>query len=281
MRARRMIYMNNLTNEQLSEKAKELRKSIITMVYHAGSGHPGGSLSAIDLMTVLFYNKMNHDSKNMQMRNRDRFILSKGHITPALYAILADLGYFEKSELNTLRKFGSILQGHPDMQKTPGIEVSSGSLGQGLSIAVGVSLGGIMDKIDYRVYCMMGDGETQEGQIWEAAMAAGHYKLDNLCGIIDVNRLQIDGKVEDVMNVNPLADKWRAFNWNVIQIDGHKMFEIDNAFDEAKRFKGKPTVIIAQTIKGKGVSFMENNPGWHGKAPNTEQYNIAMDDLNK
>lgn len=273
--------MNNLTNEQLSEKAKELRKSIITMVYHAGSGHPGGSLSAIDLMTVLFYNKMNHDSKNMQMRNRDRFILSKGHITPALYAILADLGYFEKSELNTLRKFGSILQGHPDMQKTPGIEVSSGSLGQGLSIAVGVSLGGIMDKIDYRVYCMMGDGETQEGQIWEAAMAAGHYKLDNLCGIIDVNRLQIDGKVEDVMNVNPLADKWRAFNWNVIQIDGHKMFEIDNAFDEAKRFKGKPTVIIAQTIKGKGVSFMENNPGWHGKAPNTEQYNIAMDDLNK
>jgi len=273
--------MDKHSYTQLIEKTKELRKTIITMVYEAGSGHPGGSLSAIDVMTVLFYNKMNHTPSNPKLINRDRFILSKGHIAPALYAILGDFGYFDKNELHTLRKYGSILQGHPDMMKTPGIEVSSGSLGQGLSIATGVALGGKMDNNSFRVYCLMGDGETQEGQIWEAAMAAGHYKLDNLCGIVDFNGLQIDGKVEDVMDVNPMKDKWRAFNWNVIEIDGHDIAEIDKAFEQGKEYKGKPTVIIAHTVKGKGVSYMENKPGWHGKAPSDEQYQIAIEELNR
>ena len=249
------------------------------MIYEAGSGHPGGSLSSIDILAVLFYNKMNHAPNNPKDETRDRFILSKGHIAPALYAILADTGYFPEEELSTLRKYGSILQGHPDMQKTPGIDVSSGSLGQGLSIATGVALGGKMDHRNFRVYCMMGDGETQEGQIWEAAMAAGHYRLDNLCGIVDFNELQIDGRVQDVMNIEPYVDKWAAFNWNVIRIDGHNLEEVEDAFEKARTYKGKPTVIIAKAIKGKGVSFMEGDHTWHGKAPTKEQLEIALLEL--
>lgn len=267
--------------EELKKKSVELRKNIISMVYEAKSGHPGGSLSAIDVLVVLFYSKLNHDPKNPCDKLRDRFILSKGHVAPAIYAILADSGYFPKEKLGTLRKFGSILQGHPDMHKTPGIEVSSGSLGQGLSVAVGIALGLKMDKLDSRVYCLMGDGETQEGQIWEAAMAGAHYKLDNLCGIVDFNGLQIDGNVKDVMNINPYKQKWEAFNWNVIEIDGHNLEEISSAFDRAKEYKNKPTVIIANTIKGKGVSFMEDDPSWHGKAPSKEEYEKALVELEK
>lgn len=268
-----------LSLEQLQEKAKQLRISILNMIHEAGSGHPGGSLSAIDILTVLYYDVMNHDPKNPQWEERDRFILSKGHIAPALYSVLADCGYFDSSELKTLRKYGSILQGHPCMQKTPGVEVSSGSLGQGLSIATGLALGAKIDDCSFRVYCMMGDGETQEGQIWEAAMAAGHYRLDNLCAIVDFNGLQIDGRVENVMNINPYKEKWMAFNWNVIEIDGHNMADIREAFKKAKEFKTKPTVIIARTTKGKGVSFMENDAQWHGKAPNDEELRLALSEL--
>lgn len=271
--------MTKLNQKQLDKKANQLRINILDMLYHAGSGHPGGSLSAIDIMTVLFNNVMKHDPKNPHWEERDRFILSKGHIAPAIYAILADCGYFDPKELKTLRKYGSILQGHPDMHKTPGLEVSSGSLGQGLSIATGLALAGKSDEKDYRVYCMMGDGETQEGQIWEAAMAAGHYKLDNLCGIVDKNTLQIDGKVEEVMNVNPIKEKWLSFNWNVIEIDGHNVLDIENAFKKAGEFKGKPSLIIASTIKGKGVSFMEDVAGWHGKAPNKQELETALAEL--
>lgn len=271
--------MDYYSIEELSKKSIELRKSIISMIYEARSGHPGGSLSAIDILVVLFYSKLNHNPRNPFDNFRDRFILSKGHVAPALYAVLGDLGYFPKEELMTLRKFGSILQGHPDMHKTPGIEVSSGSLGQGLSVAVGIALGLKIDKSDSRVYCLMGDGETQEGQIWEAAMAAAHYNLDNLCGIVDFNGLQIDGNVEDVMNINPYKEKWEAFNWNVIEINGHNLKEISRALDSAKEFKNKPTLIIANTIKGKGISFMEDNYSWHGKAPSKEQYEKAIIEL--
>ncbi len=271
--------MTKLNSEQLENKAKQLRINILDMLYHAGSGHPGGSLSAIDIMTVLYNNVMKHDPKNPHWEERDRFILSKGHIAPALYAVLADCGYFDSKELKTLRKFGSILQGHPDMHKTPGLEVSSGSLGQGLSIATGLALAGKSDDKNHRVYCMMGDGETQEGQIWEAAMAAGHYKLDNLCGIVDNNTLQIDGKVEEVMNINPIKEKWESFNWNVIEIDGHNVVDIENAFKKTEEYKGKPTLIIARTIKGKGVSFMEDVAGWHGKAPNKQELETALAEL--
>lgn len=271
--------MDKLKLEQLEEKANQLRISILNMLYHAGSGHTGGSLSAIDILTVLYNNIMHHDPKNPHWIGRDRFILSKGHIAPALYAILADAGYFDIKELNTLRKFGSILQGHPDMKKTPGLDVSTGSLGQGLSIATGIALGAKSNNNSYRVYCMLGDGETQEGQIWEASMAAGHYKLDNLCVILDCNRLQIDGKVEDVMTIEPIKDKWLSFNWNVIEINGHDLEEIEEGFIKASEFKGKPTIILANTVKGKGVSFMENNPAWHGKSPNKEELDAALDEL--
>lgn len=269
----------NLNETQLREKAKQLRKIILEMLCEAGSGHPGGSLSAIDVMTVLYNNIMRHNPKDPKWKERDRFILSKGHICPALYAVLADCDYFDPKELKTLRKFGSILQGHPYMHKTPGVEVSSGSLGQGLSVATGIALGARMNGESYRVYCMMGDGEIQEGQIWEAAMAAGHYKLDNLCGILDYNGMQIDGKVDDVMTINPCKDKWLAFNWNVIEVDGHDVIKIENAFKEASSYKGKPTIIIAHTVKGKGVSFMENNAAWHGVAPNREQLEAALVEL--
>lgn len=271
---------NNLNEQQLKEKARELRVSILEMLHEAGSGHPGGSLSAIDIMTVLYNNVMRHDPNNAKWEERDRFILSKGHIAPALYAVLGHCGYFEQKEFSTLRKYKSILQGHPCMHKTPGVEVSAGSLGQGLSIATGLAIGGRLNAKDYRVYCMMGDGEIQEGQIWEAAMSAGHYKLDNLCAILDYNGVQIDGKVEDIMTINPCKEKWLAFNWNVIEIDGHDVVQIDNAFKEAKEYKGKPTIIIAKTVKGKGVSFMEHAPAWHGTAPNKEQLEKALAELN-
>jgi transketolase len=269
--------MNNKLNaEQLKEKARKLRIDILEMLHEAGSGHPGGSLSAIDIMTVLYYNVMRHDPMNLKWNERDRFILSKAHVCPAQYAVLADMGYFDKEHLKTLRKYRSILQGHPYMHKTPGIEVSGGSLGQGLSIATGIALATKLNKESNRTYCMMGDGETQEGQIWEAAMAAGHHKLDNLCAILDYNHLQIDGRVEDVMNIHPVTDKWRAFNWNAIEIDGHDVAEVENAFKQAEEYKGKPTIIIASTVKGKGVSFMENNASWHGAAPNKQQLESAL-----
>jgi transketolase len=270
---------NKLDVEQLKDKARQLRINILDMLCEAGSGHPGGSLSAIDIMTVLYSNIMKHDPKNPKWNERDRFILSKAHICPALYAVLADLGYFDEKELKTLRTYGSILQGHPYMHKTPGVEVSGGSLGQGLSIATGIAMASKLNKESYRTYCMMGDGETQEGQIWESAMSAGHYKLDNLCAILDYNHLQIDGRVEDVMDIYPAKEKWLAFNWNVIEIDGHHMVEIENAFKQAEEYKGKPTIIIASTVKGRGVSFMENNPAWHGTAPNKQQLEAALAEL--
>lgn len=270
---------HNLSELELQEKTNRMRINILKMLCEAGSGHPGGSLSSIDILTVLYNKVMNHDPQNPQWIERDRFILSKGHVCPALYAVLADCGYFDEKELATLRKYGSILQGHPYLFKTPGLEISSGSLGQGLSVAVGIALGARMDGAGYRVYCLMGDGETQEGQIWEAAMSAGHYRLDNLCGVVDFNGLQIDGKVQEVMNLNPYREKWAAFGWNVIETDGHDLSSLENSFKEAAALKGKPTVIIAQTVKGKGVSFMENAPGWHGVAPNKQQLEAALAEL--
>ncbi len=269
----------NLNKEQLIEKSRQLRINILKMLSKAGSGHPGGSLSAIDILTVLYNNILQHDPKIPGWEERDRLILSKGHVCPALYAVLADFGYFHEDELKSLRKYGSMLQGHPCMNKTPGVEVSGGSLGQGLSIATGIALGGRLDQKDFRVYCLMGDGEIQEGQIWEAAMAAGHYKLDQLCGIVDYNRLQIDGVVDEVMGINPCKDKWVAFNWNVIEVDGHDVLNVEEAFKQAEAYKGKPTVIIAHTVKGKGVSFMENSPAWHGTAPNHAQLEEALLEL--
>jgi transketolase len=269
----------DLDEAQMITKTKELRTKILQMLCEAGSGHSGGSLSSIDILTVLYYKIMNHDPKNPKDAARDRFVLSKGHVCPALYAVLADCGYFDESHLMTLRKYGSILQGHPYMHKTPGLDISSGSLGQGLSVAVGMALAVNMDKGSQRVYCLMGDGEQQEGQIWEAAMSAGHYHLDNLCGVVDQNRLQIDGNVENVMNIEPLVEKWEAFNWNVIRADGHDVIAIEEAFKKAEAFKGKPSVIIAETVKGKGVSFMENKCNWHGATPNKEQLACAICEL--
>ena len=263
----------------LKEKAKEIRRSIVSMIAEAKSGHPGGSLSATDILTALYFSEMNIDPANPKMEGRDRFVLSKGHAAPAIYATLAERGYFSKDELLTLRKFGSRLQGHPDMKKLPGVEMSTGSLGQGLSAANGMAISAKIYGNDYRVYAILGDGELQEGQIWEAAMTAAHYKLDNLVAIVDYNNLQIDGKVSDVMDVSPVADKFKAFNWHVIEIDGHNYDEIIKAFAEARTVKGKPTVIVANTVKGKGVSFMENNAGFHGAAPNDEEYKKAMEEL--
>jgi transketolase len=269
----------NLNKEQMKKKTGELRVKILEMLCEAGSGHSGGSLSCVDILAVLYNKVMSIDPQNPAWEKRDRFILSKGHCCPALYAVLADLGYFDEKELMTLRKYGSILQGHPYMHDTPGLEVSSGSLGQGLSIAAGMALVVKMDGLANRTYCLMGDGELQEGQIWEAAMAAGHYKLDNLCGIVDKNNLQIDGRVEDVMDINPLAEKFRAFNWDVIEIDGHDFSQIEDSFNKAVYLKNKPTVIIAHTVKGKGVSFMENKSEWHGQAPDRSQLKQALAEL--
>jgi transketolase len=264
----------------MKEMAKTIRRDIVKMTCEAGSGHPGGSLSATDILVALYFNKMNHDPLKPEWDERDRFVLSKGHICPALYAVLARAGYFSVDELLTLRKMFSRLQGHPALNKDlPGIEVSSGSLGQGLSVAVGVALGLKMDNKPQKVYCLCGDGELQEGQIWEAVMTGAHYQLDRLICIVDKNNLQIDGKVQDVMNIDPLKEKFEAFNWNVIECDGHNLEELMEAYDKADKNKGKPTCIVANTIKGKGVSFMEDEAGWHGKAPSKEQCALAMQEL--
>ena len=270
-----------MTNNELKKIANDIRKGIVTAVYHAKSGHPGGSLSAADILTYLYYEEMNIDPSDPKKADRDRFVLSKGHIAPGLYSTLAHKGYFPVEDLKTLRHVGSYLQGHPDMKHIPGVDMSSGSLGQGLSAAVGMALAGKMDQKDYRVYCMCGDGEIQEGQIWEAAMKAGHLGLDNLCVIVDNNGLQIDGNVADVCSPYPIADKFKAFNFEVIEIDGHDFDQIRSAFTAAKENKGKPTCIVAKTHKGRGVSFMTDQAGWHGKAPNEEEYKIAMAELEK
>ena len=270
--------MNKL---ELQKKAVEVRKGAVTGVYSAKSGHPGGSLSAADLFTYLYFEEMNVDPKNPEDENRDRFVLSKGHTAPGYYAALALKGFFPIEDLKTLRHVGSYLQGHPDKKHTPGVDMSSGSLGQGLSVAVGMALAAKMQGKDYRTYCLCGDGEIQEGQIWEAAMFAGHRKLDNLCVIVDNNNLQIDGTVEDVCSPYPIDEKFKAFNFHVININGNDFDEIDKAFAEARAHKGEPTAIIAHTVKGKGVSFMEDKAGWHGKAPNEEEYKIAMEELEK
>ena len=265
--------------KQLQEKAKEVRKGIIEAVYSNKSGHPGGSLSIADIMTVLYFNQMNIDEKNPKWEDRDRLVLSKGHCSPALYSCLANRGFFDVEKLKTFRNINSNLQGHPDMNKVPGVDISSGSLGQGLSCAHGMALAGKMDNKNYRVYCILGDGEIEEGQVWEAAMASNKYKLDNLCVIVDNNNLQIDGTIEEVMSSYPIDEKFKSFGFQVINIDGHNIQEIIDAFDVAKNVKDKPTCIIAKTIKGKGVSYMENDVKWHGIAPNEEQYQLAMKEL--
>ena len=264
---------------ELEKKAKEIRRGIIEAVYSASSGHPGGSLSIADVMTVLYFNEMNIDEKNSKWEDRDRLVLSKGHCSPVLYSCLAQRGFFEKEKLNTFRNINSNLQGHPDMNKVPGVDMTSGSLGQGLSAANGMAIAGKLDNKNYRVYAVLGDGEIEEGQIWEAAMAASHYKLDNLCVIVDKNNLQIDGTTDEVMSSAPLDKKFESFGFEVITIDGNNIEDIMNAFEKAKKIKNKPTCIITKTVKGKGISFMEGKAGWHGKAPNEEQYNLAMEEL--
>lgn len=270
--------MNNL---ELKKIANNVRKGIVTSVHSAKAGHPGGSLSAADIFTYLYFEEMNIDPKNPKMENRDRFVLSKGHTAPGLYSALANRGYFPVEELTTLRKLGSRLQGHPCMQDTPGVDMSSGSLGQGISAAAGMALSAKLDNRDFRVYTLLGDGEIQEGQVWEASMFAGFRKLDNLVVIVDNNGLQIDGPVDQVCSPYPIDKKFEAFNFHVINIDAHDFDQIRAAFKEARQTKGMPTAIIAHSVKGKGVSFMENNVSWHGTAPNDEQYAVAMADLEK
>ena len=265
--------------KQLQEKAKVIRRDIIKMLTLAGSGHPGGSLSSADIMACLYFSKLRHNPKEPKWPDRDRFILSKGHCAPVLYACLAETGYFPVEELKTLRKINSRLQGHPDMGKTPGVEMSTGSLGQGLAVGNGMALAARLDKKNYRVYVLLGDGEVAEGSVWEAAMSAPHYCIDNICAILDNNGLQIDGCCTDVMNSNPLPEKWKAFGWNVININGHNIAEILDALDKAETAKGQPTIIIAKTIKGKGVSFMENVVDYHGKAPTAEEGEKALKEL--
>jgi len=270
-----------LDKKNLAITATQVRMDIIEAVYNAKSGHPGGSLSSADILTYLYFNVLNIDPQNPKMENRDRFVLSKGHCSPLLYSVLAERGYFPREHVKTFRKIDSNLQGHPDMKNIPGVDMSTGSLGQGVSTACGMALAAKLNKKDYRVYSLLGDGEIQEGQVWEAAMFASHYKLDNLCIVVDNNGLQIDGKIDDVMSPYPIDEKFAAFGWNVINIDGHNFDEIEAAFAAAKTVSGKPTAIIAKTIKGKGVSFMEDKASWHGSAPNEEQYNQAMSDLNE
>ena len=264
---------------ELQTYANKIRQGVIEAVYSAKSGHPGGSLSIAEILAVLYFNQMNIDEKNPKAKGRDRLVLSKGHTAPALYSTLALRGFFDINELKTLRNINSKLQGHPDMKNIPGVDASTGSLGQGLSIANGMALASKQDSEGVRVYCICGDGEIEEGQIWEAAMTSSHYKLDNLCLIVDNNNLQIDGAVSDVMNIYPIDEKFKSFGFEVINVDGHNIPELISAFEQAKKVKGKPTVIIANTIKGKGVSFMENEAGWHGKAPNEEEYKQAMKEL--
>ncbi|NLK43811.1 MAG: transketolase [Tissierellia bacterium] len=264
---------------KLEQVANEIRKNIIKMLEKSKSGHPGGSLSAVEIFTALYFKEMRIDPDNPKWVDRDRFVLSKGHGTPVLYATLAERGFFPKEELDNFRKIDSMLQGHPDMKDTPGVDMTTGSLGQGLAAANGMALAGKLDNKDYRVYAIIGDGECQEGMIWEAAMLAAHYKLDNLTVFLDHNGLQIDGKTVDIMNIEPIDEKFKAFGWHIIKIDGHSFDEILNAIEEAKNIKEKPTMIISSTIKGKGVSFMENQVGWHGKAPSAEEAAKAIEEL--
>jgi len=268
--------LENEKIELLVEKARELRVSIVKTLHKSQSGHTGGSLSAIDIVAALYFHEMRHDPENPQWAERDRFVLSKGHAAPALYVTLAKAGYFPEEDLMMLRRLGSHLQGHPDSKGTPGVEVCTGSLGQGLSMANGMALGLRLNNKDCRVYALMGDGELQEGQVWEAAMAAPHYRLDNLCALVDANALQIDGEVEKVMNVFPIADKFHAFGWHVIEIDGHDMKSIVEAFEQARNIKGKPTMIVATTVKGKGVARFEHKASYHGVAPNDDELNEAL-----
>lgn len=264
---------------ELQKIAKEVRKDIITMLTESGSGHPGGSLSAVEILTTLYFKEMNVNVEDPDNVNRDRFVLSKGHAAPVLYSVLAEKGFFNKEELMGLRKLGSMLQGHPNMNYVPGVDMSTGSLGQGISTAVGMGIAGKLDNKEYRVYTLLGDGELQEGQVWEASMAAAQFKLDNLTAFVDYNSLQIDGRTQDVMAVDPIDKKFEAFGWHVINIDGHNFEAIINAVDEAKSTKGKPTVIVAKTIKGKGVSFMEDEASWHGSAPSKEQCDQALREI--
>jgi len=268
-----------LSLAEMATVAKKLRRHIVTMTGKAGSGHPGGSLSSVEIITALFFKILRHDPANPRWADRDRFILSKGHAAPLLYSVLAERGYLPTEELATLRKLNSRLQGHADMTSTPGVEMSSGSLGQGLSFGIGVALAGRLNKQDYRVYVLLGDGECDEGQVWEAAMASAHYKLDNLVAIVDHNDQQIDGWNCEVMNLEPLPEKWRAFGWHVLEVDGHDLSQLIAALEEARQVKGKPTAIIAHTIKGKGISFMERNLDFHGKAPTAAEVEKALEEL--
>ena len=265
--------------KELEQISKKIRKGIIEAVYSNKSGHPGGSLSIADILTVLYFNQMNINPENPKDENRDRVVLSKGHCAPALYSSLANRGYFDVEELQTFRNINGRLQGHPDMKHIPGVDMTTGSLGQGLSAANGMAIAGKIDNKNYRVYCILGDGEIEEGQVWEAAMASSKYKLDNLCVIVDNNNLQIDGTIEEVMSSYPIDEKFKSFGFQIINIDGHNIKEIIDAFDVAKNIKGKPTCIIAKTIKGKGVSFMENKAEWHGKAPSEEEYKKAIEEI--
>lgn len=265
--------------KELEKTAAKIRINVISAIHSAGSGHPGGSLSAADIVTALYFKEMNIDPKNPKMKNRDKFILSKGHAGPVQYAALGERGYFDVKEMMSLRKLGSKFQGHPNMRYVPGIEMSTGSLGQGFSASVGMALANKLDKNPGRIYTLLGDGELQEGIVWEAAMSAAHYKLDNLVAIIDWNGLQIDGKNDDVMTVKPIGEKFTSFGWNVIVIDGHNFDELLSSFDEARKCESKPTVIVAKTHKGQGVSFMKDNPGWHGKAPSDEEFEEAIKEL--
>jgi len=263
----------------LAEICKQIRRHIVTMVGAAKSGHPGGSLSAVEILTTLYWDVLNHDPANPKWEGRDRFILSKGHAAPVLYAVLAECGYTPVETLKTLRKLGSIYQGHPDIRFIPALEASTGSLGEGLSLALGMGLAARLDKASWRTYALLGDGEIQEGQIWEAAMFGAFHKVDNVCAIVDYNRLQLDGAVKDIMELEPLAEKWRAFGWHTLEVDGHNIPALQQAFAEAAATKGQPTCIIAHTIKGKGVSFMEGNPKWHGVAPSPEEVELALKEL--
>lgn len=273
------MVLEDLEVQKLKEMARKIREDIIEEVYRAKSGHPGGSLSIADILTVLYFKEMNINPENPNWEDRDRFVLSKGHCSPALYSCLANRGFFSIEDLKTFRNINSYLQGHPDKNKVPGVDMTTGSLGQGLSAANGMAIAGKMEQKRYRVYCILGDGEIEEGQVWEAAMAANQYKLDNLCVVVDNNNLQIDGTIEEVMSSYPIDEKFKSFGFEVINIDGHDIEEIIKAFEVAKNVKGKPTCIIAKTIKGKGVSFMENQATWHGKAPNEEQYEQARKTL--
>ena len=275
------VSANKPSIDELKKEAAGMRARILEMIYHAQAGHPGGSLSAADMVTALYYRMMKIDPQNPHWEDRDRFILSKGHACPVWYAALAERGYFDKSQLGTLRQLNSILQGHPDMHKTPGIDMTAGSLGHGLSVGIGMALSGKLRKKDYHVWIVIGDGESQEGSIWEAAMSGARWKLDNLTAVMDCNNLQNDSYVDQTMPIEPIADKWQAFGWNVLEIDGHDMAAVVQALETAKTVKDQPTIVLARTIKGKGVSYMENMCEWHGKAPSQEQAEVALNEIRR